>query len=518
MRFTLILLLATLGAGPSHAEILQGKVVEDHTGAALASVEVRIYKAGASGLAADLETDMAGQFRAPGLPSGDYRFEISKPNFVNATLRRTAPFPPLVVRLVRCAVISGQITDSAGQPVRGAAVWALPKPADGAPLRPFSDTSPGGMVRANQRGQYRLYNLPPGQYAIAVTYGASTTNVGSSGSAEVNAGVGSGVQLYPSTSKPQFFTVWGGEEYRNIDFAILPAVLYRVSGKVDISTPRSAGAIWLALAPADQPSLATAVAQTEEDGSFHFEGIAPGSYQLLASGPSRARMQRGAILGDDPFYGRTHVDVTGANVEGLVMAMQKGRPASFTLRSATGPQPDAACPASAQITLSPLEDWAAVLDRSVDVSFAREQPVEHLAPARYRVTAGRLGDSCYQAADAVLDLTGSAEAKPTAVLVAPAGSIRGKVTGARSAADYAVVLLADDPVDGVQPVQIAFPDAESRFAFTALRPGRYHIAVQPAAEAPKARWVTDPARMIELEVPGGAPVEVELPAPRAANQ
>ena len=138
--------------------------------------------------------------------------------------------------------------------------------------------------------------------------------------------------------------------------------------------------------------------------------------------------------------------------------------------------------------------------------------MDDLAPARYHIAISNLGDACYPGANGVLDLTGAAGSRPYAVLVAPAGSIRGKLTGAARPADFVVVLVAADAVEGVEPLLVALPDAESKFTFGGLRPGHYRIAAQPAAN-PKARWVSDMAKMFDIEVPGGAPTELDLPAP-----
>jgi len=162
---------------------IEGRVVEDHTGNPLASVEVRIAKIGQRTLAAHLETDSSGQFRAPNLAPGEYRVDAAKPNFIGATLRLAALPGPLTIRLVRCAVITGQVLDSQGQPVLGATVYAMPKPPEG-PLMPYSQPTPGTYTRVGERGQYRLHNLPPGEYAVVTSYGASTAAFGSSGGAE----------------------------------------------------------------------------------------------------------------------------------------------------------------------------------------------------------------------------------------------------------------------------------------------------------------------------------------------
>jgi len=97
---------------------MAGTVVEDHSGVPLASAEVRISRSGAAGLAADLETNAAGRFRAPDLAGGEYHLEVTKPNYVSASLRVRQPgAATLLIRLVRCGVISGQVTDLEQHPV-----------------------------------------------------------------------------------------------------------------------------------------------------------------------------------------------------------------------------------------------------------------------------------------------------------------------------------------------------------------------------------------------------------------
>ena len=155
----------------------------------------------------------------------------------------------------------------------------------------------------------------------------------------------------------------------------------------------------------------------------------------------------------------------------------------------------------------------------LDMAFVgKEQAIADLAPARYRIGANRLGESCYLASDTVLDLSAGGPEAPVPVLVAAAGAIRGKLTGAVRAQEVAVALVAADAETSAQPVQVAFPDAGGKFAFTALRPGRYRIVTQAAGEASRGRWVTDPARMIEIRIVAGAPTELELPAPRRSEQ
>jgi hypothetical protein len=62
--------------------------------------------------------------------------------------------------------------------------------------------------------------------------------------------------------------------------------------------------------------------------------------------------------------------------------------------------------------------------------------------------------------------------------------------------------------DGAQ-AQLAFPDRDGRFAFESLRPGRYRVA---------ARRGADVSRVVEVDVRGGAPTIVELPADAKGGQ
>jgi 5-hydroxyisourate hydrolase-like protein (transthyretin family) len=453
------------------AAALDGRVVEDHSGNPLASVEVRVLRKGAPGVVAELETDGDGHFEAQDLPTGDYRLEFSKSNYMGVTAEAHAD-SVLQIRMLRYGVISGEVTDEQGQPVRDADVLAFTKSTGGGPLQRTDFAT-----RTDEKGEYRLHHLPPGEYAVAVSWGASTRAVGTSGSAMTNAKLGSGFLFYPGNTRPQFFTVTSGDEHR-ADFMLQPTASFGVSGKMETPANGDAGRFWIALTPEDQPALAVAVTQAAADGSFHFESVPSGFYQLFASGPINMRGGKGGILGDEPLYGRAHVDVGGQNIEDLSVPVDKGGSVTFLLRH------DPACPPTASVRLLPLEDHGAAKDWSADLTAGTPRTLNRIAPGRYQLEVKTPDNACYLVSGRAVAVAGSTTVK---IRTAPAGSIQGHLM-----TDAAAVTLY-----GGESVQMALPDADHKFTFSGLRPGHY-------------RLVTGPENKIEVDVHAGAPTVVEL--------
>jgi hypothetical protein len=471
-RFSLLLACAVISL---RAETIQGTVIEHHSGDPLASAEVRLWKAGARGVLAETDTGTNGQFEFPNLAAGEYRIEVSKPNYTGANLQVTTDGKhdfPITVPLIRCGAISGTITDQQGRPVSDAYVFVISKPADGKVLR--LQRVAGQYSRADDQGRFRIFHLRPGQYLVAVSYSASS--------------IGSGTLLYP-----KIFEISDGEEFANTNFTLAPGTLASISGQVNIPTPgATVGRFWLSLTTEQSPILSIATTQAEQDGSFHFEGIPPGSYALLAAGPSTAHGAWGGIPGPQPLFGRIHVETGGQNLEGLSVSVQPGRSATLILRA------PAQCPDTAAAQLSPIEDWGSSLDTTVDLTRNREKTVDHLAPGSYLVTLSVPGNKCFGPPETTVDLTRSSD-KPIELIPVPASSIRGQLTGTTEPQAFSILLLDTDPLQEV------VPDAQSHFTFSDLRPGRYRIAVRPSKGA-----TTKPQ---EIEVQTGVPTEITLSAP-----
>jgi hypothetical protein len=487
-------------AAPLVAQEVDGRVLEDTSGEPLVNAELRFHQAGMRELAADLETERDGRFHAEGLPPGEYTVEVLKPNHIATTLKLRVPSSGLLVRLVRYAVIAGTVRDTDGKPLPGRVNFASGRTAGSARIAVLVK-QPGTeelkairQVPLEDGGRYRIFDLPPGQYAVGLWWGGLPA--------------GSGAQMYPDNAHPRFFDVAGGEDYRDIDFLVTLGASFSVSGKVEGTAPKAQYSIALALP--DLLALPVAQLWSEEDGSFRLEKIPPGTYDLLVAGPTSGYGAFDSTVGENAMYGRVRIQVIGENLEGISVLLSAGRTLDVVLHGAKD-----ACPKSVRLGLTLLEPWGLMGRNPVEANFETPQTVRDLAPARYSLSA-LPGAGCYQMNHPVVDLNRDSGG-PVTVELGASGAIRGTLRGAANAKDFAVMLVVEE-ASGDDPARLAFPDEAGRFEFEGLRPGRYRIAAQLAAGAATARWVSDIAHMIEIDVPGGTPTELELPVSKGGAQ
>ncbi len=498
LAFTVVLLFGRA----ADAQSFTGRVLEDSTGDAVASAELKIHKSGMRELIADLDTDRTGKFSGTDLPAGDYTIDVLKPNFITTTFPIHLPMTDVQVRLLRYGVMDGRVTNIRGEPVAGIVrapygqtigatrLTVLAKQPGSEDFRSIRDTA------LDDAGHFRFFDLPPGQYELGMWfYGIDE---------------GSGMQLYPDNKNARVFTIAGGETYNELNFLIAPNPEYKVSGVVQLPAPKMSFVVALGLP--DQPILPVAIALAGDDGSFKFDKVPAGTYDLFAAGPANGYTQFESVLGGkgDTMFARMRIQVAGSDLTNLSVALSPAKSVNVVLRPHGGGSFPAACAQTATADFASLEPWGILFRTTSPVAAAKEQTVPNLPPGRFRITATNLGAGCFQAGEAVIDLSKEV-AQPVALEVAAAGSIHGTLqAGIVHPGAYAVLLI--DAADTSTP-QLAFPDTGGHFKFETLRPGKYRIAAEPAAETSKARWLTNLAQMKEVNVAGAAVTTVDLAAP-----
>ena len=236
-----------------------------------------------------------GRFVFEGLPPGSYTIGAAKDAYVAArgrslTLREDTQ--TVTLRLPRGAVITGVVTDVDGLPAQGITVAALTPRLSGMGGERRLMASPGVVSSAtDDRGTYRIYGLPAGDYVVAAQtaqrfVGRGATEVRTLSGAAVNPRPLAMAQVfYPGATdltRAQRVTVAAGEERIGIDMQLQYVPLATVSGTVPVSAGMTPPAVTMArlgeIAGIESPRMA----RSEPDGRFTFASVPPGQYILLA--------------------------------------------------------------------------------------------------------------------------------------------------------------------------------------------------------------------------------------------
>ena len=157
-------------------------------------------------------TDSGGHFELKRLDPGGYKLRVSRVGFISyeygqrkpgdpgatLTLRHGQQINDLVFRLIPAGVIAGRILDEDGEPLPSVEVSALREVyTEG--KRSLSTTT---VVETNDRGEYRLFGLPPGRYfvsALSLQWNRFGDNSGEPGDPVDASSQGYARMYYPGT-------------------------------------------------------------------------------------------------------------------------------------------------------------------------------------------------------------------------------------------------------------------------------------------------------------------------------
>jgi hypothetical protein len=448
LRLAIPFLVVLTGiASPSWAEIVQGTVLEDHSGAPLPTASVRI-KSSAGTVIKELDTDRSGQFVARDLAAGEYLVSVSKANYAPISARMTAQPDATslpILRLIKYGIMSGHLTS----PRTGGTVTAIEEVPAGKSPRSYS-----GTVEA--AGNFRIFGIAPGRYQLSAPLTAATLPT-----------VPRGIAFYPSNAKPREFVITGGEEYNALEFTVPADGMSTISGKV--TGPGTPQIFTLSLIESEHPSirLMAALTASTEDGTFHFDSILPGTYDLYATGP----------LTPPTLFAHIRLVLNGQKIENMDIVLKPGRPVEVAMSAGKATASNSPCSPNGVLTLQAIGTWAPVRDLKFTAPISPTTParIENVAPGPFTVTAQSSTGNCFGVTTALLDLRNDSTPERITVLFQPLGSIHG------NAAAGSVVVLRD-MTPGRESTQAVFPPSGSPYRFDGLAPGQYCVATQCATD------------------------------------
>jgi len=273
-------------------------------------------------------SDVEGNYRLTGLTQGNYQIWTLTPAHVAEPIAYPNYFPyggdvrsillgagenvtDVNLKLLRGSVITGRVTTSDDKPVVDEHITLQLLNANGNPRVGAISSTYDQMFQTDDRGIYRIFDLPPGRYQVSV------------GSDSDSPGIGRASRRYRTSfysepndpSKAAIVELQEGDEASGIDMKVeLAPPTFSVSGRVvDTETGVSIAKAGVRLYPVKKdPNAGGGIGiQTDEQGEFSFSGFSPGRYSATPT----SDIYGGNFYGDSVYFEIVDKDVNGIELK-----------------------------------------------------------------------------------------------------------------------------------------------------------------------------------------------------------
>jgi protocatechuate 3,4-dioxygenase beta subunit len=544
------LALLMLSAVAAHAQApvrltVQGRVIARGSGTPVANAQLVAAKVGGS--QEDYRTtssDASGRFVFPDLTPGAYRIHADHPHYLRGEYGRTpvaaagtpitiderTAVSDLIVALTPTGVITGVVTDG-GRPARNVWVRALKVTySDGQRTVSVQD-----YAVTDDRGEYRLFGLPPGPYLVSAIPAARPRVDGEALVVRVIPSNANGNQseirspltldnvtaaafsggVYPAvyypgttdTATAASVDVTPGALVPGIDLSLRQTATFAVRGRVTtqgLTTPNPK--IRISLSTADEGAAPAIPAVEVEPGDFALAGVPPGRYHLAAHVLPAPGERAGPAVTT-----RVPLEVWDRDVEGVMAVLQPDVRITGKLLIDGAPPPAAQRPRVALNGMNGLPGTGAQAVQD-DGTFV----FENVAPGSYRWRLFQVGAGPRIPLWVKSARFGSDDANGQVLVIDPEAASRSLEIdiSTRTATLEAVVM--DDrrrPIAGVLVMAVpeasrrsngeafrsAVTDSTGRVKLEGVAPGTYTLF---ATETIPAESWQDPAVLKRLEARG----------------
>lgn len=515
---------------PGGVGTIVGRVTSAATGTGVRGAVVTAYPVGGGDrVPMSARVGEEGRYRIEGVPAGIYGLYARHPEYLLQGLGQTTPRTPerrvlmtaglvagpMDFPLLRGAAISGRVLDELGAPVERIRVRA-------SKLRRFASEwrlmDAGETTETDDRGEYRLFGLAPGEYVI----GADPVRQVSLVAADGEQARGFVTTWAPSTLTPadaqRVRLEPGGEGHADVQLVFAP--VGSIAGRVVNSSgqPVTAGSVRLRARGAIT-GIEAGQTWLGGDGSFRLPSVPPGRYTLVVEpivATTTASDRQGTPVTE---VGIADVDVASDPLSDLVVRTDPGA----SLRGRLIIDGDAALLAgrSVFVVASLIDPHTPV--RGVERARVRDDLSFELRGIRGPVLLRIAGvpDGWWTRAVRIagadgtdgVDPGGAASVDRVELVVStrPTG-VRGRVMRATGAlADAVVLLFTRDERRWQQSmtaagIMLVRPDEDGTFRTATVRPGPYYAIALDATEV-KSDDLGDPDYLRELAV-RATPIDV----------
>lgn len=530
---------------------ISGRVIDDVTGQ---PVRKAVLSLGSTdrGTRLAMVTGDTGAFSFTNLPDGRFGLSANKPGYVSTSYGATRPNRPgtsivlaagqqltgLTIRMPPGAVITGTVRDRTGEPLSDARVSVLRQSVSY--LTGERELAPAGVLggfglQTNDRGEYRVYGLPAGEYYIVVSVGIGIRNeseLREVTQAELDwarrvlqPGAMATVQApepgQPVEFAPMFFpgvptraaasmiTVKAGEERGGVDVLLERLPTSKISGRVVMSTEAPLPQVQVNVIAHDTipgvPFSGFGSARVDASGRFVSAGLPPGEYTVTVRAATGGR---GAAAGSAALFGMSTVNLIGGEVDTTITLGSGVTVSGQLVFDGTTAKPPADLTRvrvnlTAERGRTPtLGVPAATPDATGAFKFVG------VTPGRYRLNSTGSGGWFVRSASiqgqdtldqpfeiGVSDISG-AEIRFTDLQTEITGDLLD--TAGKPAPDYQIVVFPADQkywLPGTRRIQSQRPGVDGHFKFQNLPPGDYLIAAVTDVEP--GEWF-DPKFLAQL--------------------
>jgi hypothetical protein len=499
---------------PAGTGTISGKVTTGDTGKPIAGAVMHLIRwEGGRGAQSYGRTDDQGQFVFDKLLPGSYQLSAAADRYVGLDFGQKIPTEPgrrieladgqsftqADFTLPRTSAISGRLTDEFGDPVPNVAVQIARVTYAAGKTRLLPIGSPNAVRPTDDLGQFRAFNLPPGDYYVLALSGPFAGADNASGFAPT---------FYPGTrvaTQAQAVHVDFGQDLSNVSFALAPAPMGTLAGSVvDGTSQPVAGAdvMLLQTTGGDVRTMIMARMAADSAGAFAFRNVPAGSYVIQAFG----RPQGGGNLGRAPF-GSLALDVPEGGIRDRVVTIGGATLRGRIVFDGTAPLPPPSAvsvfPAPVEFVSSPIgggppaqvthDDWTFEVS---NMSGLRAVRVNIGSPA-WVLKRVMLGGQ--DITDQAVDFRKGDVDGVEITLTTSVSTITGTVTDKGApATGFGVIVFAEDPAKWTFPsryLAVASGQPQGQFRASGLPPGAYRAVAVPSGETVAAQ---DPAYLTSL--------------------
>jgi hypothetical protein len=452
-------------------------------------------------------TDREGKFEVSGLQTVNYQIFAYLEGYVSL-LRDLDDTQPAVYRagdsvtlvLTKSGVITGAVTNQAGEPIVGVNVRALMVPAANRFPNAYSRTGQADLT--DDRGIYRIYGLPEGTYVVWAGGGGEENY-----SSNVDPFADDIPTYAPASTRDtaQEIIVRAGAETNGVDIQYRGGSGHAVSGSARGPEGTQLHEFGIFMTSVSGPGWQTRSSQGANDRGFVFQGVDDGDYSVTAVSQSLD----GELMFSDP----KQIKVRGVDVTGVELIVQPTSSVSGRVvleETKTAECSDKQRPIFTETLVSALINqptrW--LLSPTANADERGNVLLKNLLPGRYFFTTQYFAKDWYlkSLSFAPSETANTKAGKPldaartwttlkpgdrlnglTIILAQGAASLRGQIAlsdGESLAEKMNVYLVPAEKEAADNPLRfyVESVTAEGKVSLNNLAPGRYLVFAQEATE------------------------------------